>query len=42
MYEALRARYAAERAAYHRGIWPERYAHWGSWSMKIRSANASN
>jgi hypothetical protein len=28
MYEALRDRYAAERAAYHRGIWPERYSHW--------------
>ena len=28
MYESLRARYAAERAAYHRGIWPERYSHW--------------
>jgi hypothetical protein len=28
MYEALRGRYAAERAAYHRGIWPERYSHW--------------
>jgi len=28
MYEALRERYAAERAAYHRGIWPERYSHW--------------
>ena len=24
-YVALRARYAAERAAYHRGIWPDRY-----------------
>ena len=28
MYEALRERYAAERAAYHRGIWPERYSRW--------------
>jgi hypothetical protein len=28
MYEALRSRYAAERAAYHRGIWPERYSRW--------------
>jgi multidrug efflux pump subunit AcrA (membrane-fusion protein) len=28
MYEALRERYAAERSAYHRGIWPERYSHW--------------
>lgn len=27
-YENLRARYAAERAAYHRGIWPDRYEHW--------------
>jgi hypothetical protein len=27
-YEALRAHYAAERAAYHRGAWPDRYAHW--------------
>jgi hypothetical protein len=24
-YEDLRLRYAAERAAYHRGIWPDRY-----------------
>ena len=24
----LRARYAAERAAYHRGVWPDRYIHW--------------
>ena len=23
-YESLRARYAAERAAYHRGMWPDR------------------
>lgn len=28
MYEALRDRYAAERAAYHRGVWPERYSRW--------------
>ena len=28
MYENLRARYAAERAAYHRGVWPDRYARW--------------
>jgi hypothetical protein len=27
-YEGLRARFAAERAAYHRGIWPDRYAKW--------------
>jgi hypothetical protein len=27
-YETLRDRYAAERAAYHRGIWPDRYARW--------------
>ena len=27
-YESLRARFAAERAAYHRGIWPERYVKW--------------
>lgn len=27
-YEALRDRYRAERAAYHRGIWPDRYARW--------------
>jgi len=25
-YESLRARFAAERAAYHRGLWPDRYA----------------
>ena len=25
-YESLRARFAAERAAYHRGIWPSRWA----------------
>jgi len=28
MYQALRERYAAERAAYHRGLWPERYSRW--------------
>src|SRR5579883_2285582 len=28
MYQALRERYAAERAAYHRGIWPERWSRW--------------
>lgn len=28
MYQALRERYAAERSAYHRGIWPERYSRW--------------
>lgn len=27
-YENLRARYAAERAAYHRGAWPTRWATW--------------
>jgi hypothetical protein len=27
-YEGLRARFAAERAAYHRGIWPGRYEKW--------------
>jgi len=27
-YESLRMRFAAERAAYHRGIWPDRYAKW--------------
>lgn len=27
-YLALRERYAAERAAYHRGIWPDRYVKW--------------
>ena len=25
-YESLRARFAAERAAYHRGLWPDRYS----------------
>ncbi len=28
VYQALRERYAAERAAYHRGIWPDRYVKW--------------
>jgi len=27
-YNDLRARYAAERAAYHRGVWPDRYVKW--------------
>jgi hypothetical protein len=27
-YEGLRERYAAERAAYHRGVWPDRYVKW--------------
>jgi hypothetical protein len=27
-YNALRERYSAERAAYHRGVWPERYVRW--------------
>jgi hypothetical protein len=27
-YNVLRERYAAERAAYHRGVWPERYVRW--------------
>lgn len=27
-YDAVRARYAAERAAYRRGAWPARYARW--------------
>jgi hypothetical protein len=27
-YESLRARFAAERSAYHRGVWPERYEKW--------------
>lgn len=27
-YESLRARFAAERAAYHRGVWPDRYTKW--------------
>jgi hypothetical protein len=27
-YESLRARFAAERAAYHRGVWPDRYEKW--------------
>ena len=27
-YDGLRERYAAERAAYHRGAWPNRYVTW--------------
>lgn len=27
-YEVLRDHYRAERAAYHRGVWPDRYARW--------------
>ena len=27
-YEALRDRYHVERAAYHRGVWPDSYARW--------------
>ena len=27
-YEGLRTRYAAERAAYHRGVWPDQYEKW--------------
>jgi hypothetical protein len=27
-YNILRERYAADRAAYHRGVWPERYVKW--------------
>ena len=27
-YEKLRAHYAAERMAYHRGVWPSRYEQW--------------
>ena len=27
-YESLKARFAAERAAYHRGVWPDRWARW--------------
>ena len=27
-YQALRDRYRAERAAYHRGVWPDSYARW--------------
>jgi hypothetical protein len=27
-YNDLRERYAAERAAYHRGVWPNRYEKW--------------
>jgi multidrug efflux pump subunit AcrA (membrane-fusion protein) len=35
-YDALRSRYAAERAAYHRGVWPDRDVHW---VMVERDAN---
>ena len=35
-YLALRERYAAERAAYHRGIWPDRYV---KWEVVERDAN---
>jgi hypothetical protein len=27
-YNSLQVRYAAERAAYHRGVWPDRYVKW--------------
>lgn len=27
-YESLRARYAAERSAYHRHVWPDHYSAW--------------
>jgi hypothetical protein len=27
-YNRLQGRYAAERAAYHRGVWPDRYVKW--------------
>jgi hypothetical protein len=27
-YQALRDRYRAERAAYHRGVWPDSYSRW--------------
>jgi hypothetical protein len=27
-YNSLQVRYAAERAAYHRGVWPSRYVKW--------------
>jgi len=27
-YASLEGRYAAERAAYHRGVWPDRYSKW--------------
>ena len=27
-YESLRDRYRAERMAYHRGVWPDRYVNW--------------
>ena len=35
--KALRARYAAERAAYHRGIWPDRYAQVGDRGARCQS-----
>lgn len=35
-YEGLRVRFAAERAAYHRGVWPDRY---GKWVIVERDAN---
>ena len=34
MYETMRTRYAAERAAYHRDLWPERH-----WVIVERDAN---
>jgi hypothetical protein len=34
MYENLRTRYAAERAAYHRDLWPERH-----WAILERDTN---
>jgi hypothetical protein len=37
-YDQLRARYAAERAAYHRGVWPGRYARW---TLDESDANAN-
>ena len=40
-YESLRARYAAERAAYHRGIWPDRYAHW-RWIVNASRSDAAS
>jgi hypothetical protein len=30
VYDRLQGRYAAERAAYHRGAWPQRYEKWVS------------
>ena len=35
-YNILREHYAAERAAYHRGVWPERYS---TWVIVERDAN---